>query len=289
MKKQLTALCLVFALLALLTGCGGRTPDRESTAEESVQASSTQAEEAALESAQSYQWDDITFELVKISEDVSTWDGQIEPPEGKYVEVVFKITDGRIEGSRLRDLITEQNCIMLDDYAPASLISQGIRIEDDTAYVTGFIDVFFDVPADYDSGSAVVTVNPAPEAGAAADESAADDIALSEGTSFQWREYSGTVVKTETGGIDNGMFVLQPAEMTEDEYCFDLYLDVDDGLKDSEELRQAFYEASVLTDAQGNRFSPQVSIMPEDGADLLFLYAIPNSVAPEELMLHFAE
>ena len=75
--------------------------------------------------------------------------------------------------------------------------------------------------------------------------------------------------------------------MTDDEYCFDLYLNVDDELRENKDLKSAFYAATILVDAQGNQYSPQVSATPSEGADLLFLYAIPNGVAAEELQLSF--
>ena len=121
------------------------------------------------------------------------------------------------------------------------------------------------------------------------DELKTESFPLEEGTPFRWREYGGTIVKTDTGGISTGMFVLKPADMSDDEYCFDLYLDVDDELMENEDLSKAFYEASVLTDAQGNRYSPRVSTRPSEGADFLFLYAVPNSVPETDLRLSPAE
>ena len=129
----------------------------------------------------------------------------------------------------------------------------------------------------------------APDAELSAGGQQTETVSLAEGTSFRWRDYGGSVVKTGTGGISSGMFVLKPADMTEDEYCFNLYLNVDSELLDNEDLKGAFYEASLLVDAQGNQYSPSVSARPSEGADLLFLYAIPNGVAADELQLAFSE
>lgn len=133
------------------------------------------------------------------------------------------------------------------------------------------------------------TVPSEPEPEPAPDEPQTESFSLEEGAPFRWREYGGTIVKTDTGGISTGMFVLKPADMKDDEYCFDLYLEVDDELLDNEELAKAFYEAAVLTDEQGNRYPPRVSTRPSEGADYLFLYAVPNGVPENELRLAPAE
>ena len=74
------------------------------------------------------------------------------------------------------------------------------------------------------------TVPSEPEPEPAPDEPQTESFSLEEGAPFRWREYGGTIVKTDTGGISTGMFVLKPADMKDDEYCFDLYLEVDDEL-----------------------------------------------------------
>ena len=304
--KRITAFIRITALLLallLLTGCGAGAPASETAASSSPAdpgpASDAAAEEAAApeETAaglpQSYQWDDITFELREITEDVDSWGSQLKSPEGKYVMVDLAITDGKIECNRLKELVMTEQRVRLDDYDPATLISQGISIEDNAAYAVGSILVFFDVPSAFDTASACVTIIPdassAPGAGTAAAGQQAGTVSLEPGTSFRWRDYDGSVVKTDIGGISSGPFVLKPADMTDDEYCFDLYLDVDDELRDDKDLKSAFYAASVLVDAQGNQYSPQVSAAPSEGADLLFLYAIPNGVAADELRLAFME
>jgi hypothetical protein len=144
-----------------------------------------------------------------------------------------------------------------------------------------------EAPAETSGPTAEPTPEPTPEP--APDEPQTESFSLEEGTPFRWREYGGTIVKTDTGGISTGMFVLKPADMKDDEYCFDLYLEVDDELLDNEELAKAFYEAAVLTDEQGNRYPPRVSTRPSEGADYLFLYAVPNSVPENELRLAPAE
>ena len=45
----------------------------------------------------------------------------------------------------------------------------------------------------------------------------------------------------------------------------------------------------TVTDEQGNRYPPRVSTRPSEGADYLFLYAVPNSVPENELRLAPAE
>ncbi len=300
--KRITAFIRITALLLallLLTGCGAGAPASETAAPSSPADPGPAAEEAAApeETAaglpQSYQWDDITFELREITEDVDNWGSQLKSPEGKYVMVDLAITDGKIECNRLKELVMTEQRVRLDDYDPATLISQGISIEDNAAYAVGSILVFFDVPSAFDTASAGVTIIPdassAPDAGTAAAGQQAGTVSLDPGTSFRWRDYDGSVVKTDIGGISSGPFVLKPADMTDDEYCFDLYLDVDDELRDNKDLKSAFYAASVLVDAQGNQYSPQVSAAPSEGADLLFLYAIPNGVAADELRLAFTE
>ncbi len=300
--KRITAFIRITALLLallLLTGCGAGAPASETAAPSSPADPGPAAEEAAApeetaaEFPQSYQWDDITFELREITEDVDNWGSQLKSPEGKYVMVNLAITDGKIECNRLKELVMTEQRVRLDDYDPATLISQGISIEDNAAYAIGSILVFFDVPSAFDTASAGATIiadaSLAPDAGAAAAGQQADAVSLEPGTSFRWRDYGGSVVKTDIGGISSGPFVLKPADMTDDEYCFDLYLDVDDELRDDKDLKSAFYAASVLVDAQGNQYSPQVSAAPSEGADLLFLYAIPNGVAADELRLAFTE
>ena len=243
------------------------------------------------EPKKSYRWDDITFELHEITEDVSSWTSQVSPPEGKYVMVDLTITDGKIGVNRLKDLIMTEQKVRLDDYDPTSIVFQGISIQDNSAYAVGSILVFFDVPTEFDTAAANATIIAeeayAPDAGTAAAGQQAGTVSLAEGTAFRWRDHDGSVVKTDIGGISSGPFVLKPADMTDDEYCIDLYLNVDDELRENKDLKSAFYAAAILVDAQGNQYSPQVSATPSEGADLLFLYAIPNGVAADELQLSF--
>ena len=304
---RITALLLA---LLLLTGCGtGASPDEPAVSSapaapaapsapaEPVQASYAAEEEAASseepapEPAKSYRWDDITFELNEITEDVSSWDSQVSPPKGKYVMVDLVIRDGKIGVNRLKDLIMTEQKVRLDNYDPTSIVFQGISIEDNSAYAVGNILVFFDVPTEFDTASAsaaiIADASSEPDNGTSAGQQAGT-VSLAEGTSFRWRDYGGSVVKTDTGGI-GGVIAFKPAGMTDDEYCFNLYLDVDDELLDNEHLKSAFYEASLLVDAQGNQYSPRICARPSEGADLLFLYAIPNSVATDELQLSFTE
>ncbi len=302
---RITALLLA---MLLLTGCGTSANTASSTetkaepAVSSAPADPTQPpaaaaeetaaeEEPAPEPKKSYRWDDITFELHEITEDVSSWTGQVSPPEGKYVMVDLAITDGKIGVNRLKDLIMTEQKVRLDDYDPTSIVFQGISIQDNSAYAVGSILVFFDVPTEFDTAAANATIIAeeayAPDAGTAAAGQQAGTVSLAEGTAFRWRDHDGSVVKTDIGGISSGPFVLKPADMTDDEYCFDLYLNVDDELRENKDLKSAFYAAAILVDAQGNQYSPQVSATPSEGADLLFLYAIPNGVAAEELQLSF--
>ena len=276
MKKRALALFLCCILLALAVGCA-----KKEISEDPASAGAP-AEEPAAEQAESYQWDDIRFEVKEVTEDLGDWGRQLVSPEGKYIMVVLQITDGKIECGRLEQIVMDQKCVLLQDREPATVVAQGIAIEDDKAVAIGTVNVFFDVPADFRAAAADVTILPAAEAAASGN---AEAIALEEGASFEWQGRSVTVVKTDTGGFSNGMFVFQPEGMTDNDYCFDLYLDVDDELKDDEALRKALYEATLLVDADGNTYSPKSSLMPSEGADLVFMYVIPNDVPEDSLQL----
>lgn len=115
--------------------------------------------------------------------------------------------------------------------------------------------------------------------------------ALEEGTSFQWRDYDGSVARTDIGGITSGKFVLKPTGMTDDEYCLNLYILIDKEVCNNDELKDAFYAESVLVDRQGNTYAPRLNCTPTEDKDysFLFLYAIPNDVAENDLRLTFQE
>ena len=278
--KKLLVIMLCLSLL-LTVGCAAKTEIAEDPA--TVDEAAAPAEEAPAAAAkESYKWDDMRFELQEITEDLGTWGSQLVTPKGKYVMVVFKITDGKMECGRLEDLVMNQG-ILLKEYEPATVVAQGVAIEDNKAVAVGTIHVFFDVPADMEPKETDVRVLKSTEAEAAS--GGQQTIPLTEGSSFDWRGYHVTVVKTDTGGFSNGTFTFQPEGMTDNDYCFDLYLDVGDELKDNEELRKALYEAAILVDEDGKSYSPKSSLMPSEGADLVFMYAIPNSVPEETLKL----
>jgi len=163
MKRQnIIALLLSILLLPGLTACGmlknaaGDAKENEAAldAGEIISAESPQEPAAEL-----YVWDGITFTLTEVTEDLGEYKSQLKAPKGKYALVVFTITDGQIEMDRLEELIlTEQN-ISLGGHAPATISAQGIAIKNDLVYVTGTINVFFDVPTELDTDNADVFVN----------------------------------------------------------------------------------------------------------------------------------
>ena len=240
---------------------------------------------AAPPEVRQYQWDGTTFELTDVTEKLGVWESRLKAPEGKYVMADFTITDGRFDPGRLDELIVDQGQILLDGHAPATMSAEGIKIEDNTAYAVGTIHVFFDVPKDLDITRAEVTVNEDIPEAAGTDEE--EGVPLEEGAAFRWGEYEGSVVKTAVGGLQSGMFILTPAGMTDNDYCFDLFLNVDKAVLADEALEKAFYEAALLTDKEGNTYAPGVTAKPSEGADYLFLYAIPKTVPEEDLRLVF--
>ena len=126
-----------------------------------------------------WQWDDMTFTLDRVTEDLGDWGSQLRAPDGKWVMAVFTITDGQIPVSRLEELVVDQGNIRLGDAAPVTMTAQGISIVENSAWAMGTINVFFELPADREATAADITVNediaPAEDAGESeAQETAAE-------------------------------------------------------------------------------------------------------------------
>ena len=113
----------------------------------------------ATEASPTYTWDNVTFELTSITEDLGDWGSQLVSPEGKWVMVVLTITDGEIEISALEDRIIDNSAITLDGAAAKTLTAQGVRISEEMkALAVGTINVFFDMFADLDISQAAVNI-----------------------------------------------------------------------------------------------------------------------------------
>ena len=83
-------------------------------------------------------------------------------PSGKLIMVEFTILDGAQMDSTIAFDFTKAN-VKLDDFEIWNIIAPGAAIVETAdggfaVALVGSIQVFFDVPADYDLGSAVLTV-----------------------------------------------------------------------------------------------------------------------------------
>lgn len=101
-------------------------------------------------------------------------------------------------------------------------------------------------------------------------------MAVDAGT-YTWNGHSIEVVEAATGGM------FAPAGMTADEYCVTVKLTVGDDIKDDDEALHALYADALLADPQGQTYAPGTWLSSDAGHS--FLYAIPKSIAAEDLTL----
>ena len=120
----------------------------------------------------------MTFELTELSEELTTWEKPQSSPAGKWLKVIFTITDGEMEMGVLEDHIYGEEGIRLNGADPAVISAVGVRITDDMkAVAMGTFNVIFDVPKDLDPADASVTVGGKAAVPAAAGGEEAEDAA----------------------------------------------------------------------------------------------------------------
>ena len=127
-------------------------------AEESVEETAEEPTEEAAAEKQSYRWEDMTFELTDVNEDLTPWIGQLNDPEGKWVVVILTITEGKMESSHLNALLMDEGFVKLDGKIAGTVTQQGVEIDGDEVYAVGTIDLLFDMPADYTPSLADVEI-----------------------------------------------------------------------------------------------------------------------------------
>lgn len=164
MKKAIritTVFILILALFMTFAACGGKSDkSNDQGAEEPTEA-------PGYEIGKSYHWNDIDFELTKVTEDLSEYENlnsnMLGTPKGKFVAAEFTITDGKILFDTVSDKLTD-GAVKLSGTEYSNCICRGVDLDgqeigtNDKAYVTGSIIVFFDAPEDYSLDDAVLTV-----------------------------------------------------------------------------------------------------------------------------------
>ena len=171
MTKHLsTILCvvLILALCLTLAACGGKSDSKAKEAD-AVTEKATEAPTEALgyEIGKAYHWEDIDFELAKVTDDISEYDNineaLIGTPDGKFIIVEFKITSGRSLFNTINDKMAN-GAVELSGAEYKTCVCTGLNLDGQTlgsnteTYVEGSIIAFFDAPADYSLDDAVLTV-----------------------------------------------------------------------------------------------------------------------------------
>ena len=249
MKKGFAVLIALAMLVLMMAGCTEKktfeigkdpqssTASQESSNEESSEAApadsseASQTEEASDEAAeesaeepaqeavekQSYHWEDMTFELTEINEDVSQWNStQLKDPEGKWVVVILTITEGKMESGHLNDLLMNEGLVSLDGKIAGTIMQQGVEIVENDVYAVGTIDLLFDMPADYTPDLADVVIQAEVPEGAAEPATAEEEAAgqAEVGTVDGIEVVSGEMARPGTGEMayrpsgDTGYFAV---------------------------------------------------------------------------------
>lgn len=168
MKKiiSIISVLLILALCLSLGACGEKSDSKtKDSAEEQVTEAPTEA--PGYEIGKSYHWDDIDFELTKVTDDLSDYDdinkNMIGEAKGKFIVVEFTITEGKIPFNTVNDKLKD-GAVKLSDTEYSTCICKGLDLDGQSigsnteANVTGSIIVFFDAPEDYSLDDAVLTV-----------------------------------------------------------------------------------------------------------------------------------
>ena len=181
MKKALLIAVITALVVGTLASCASKeknepvdgtksaaqetnAPETDSAAEESSTEESApettvgiSGEETLENDGVVYHWDECDFTLFDINEDTSDFEmpgSTLVSPEGKYVVVVLKITEGEISISALSEKLHD-GYLTLNNGEYKTCIAKGIHIDDSTsedgkktAMAIGDIYCLFDVDKD---------------------------------------------------------------------------------------------------------------------------------------------
>lgn len=151
MKKSLSIIISLLLIMSLLAGCGSPTD---------VFVKSDKANDSTvMEKGKKYKYDTFNFTLGDIKESKSNPDKKGDP-QGKWVVVELKLTDGDVNNDALDKLI-EDEVILLNGAAPSAQ-SLHVNISSFGSGTTSkfkdlSIQVFYDVPGRFDVEQATVS------------------------------------------------------------------------------------------------------------------------------------
>ena len=151
MKKLIILFVSAVLMLSLFAGCGSPT--------DVFYKSDKAKDSTAMEKGKEYEFESLTFTLGDIKESKSNPDKKGDP-QGKWVVVELKLTDGDVNNDALDKLI-EDEVILLNGAAPSA---QSLHVNissfggnSTSKFKDPSIQVYYDVPGRFDVEQATVS------------------------------------------------------------------------------------------------------------------------------------